>query len=203
MSRRLLFSLLLILVLPAATAAERYRVDLIVFIDLRAGSDPGLPARLPPLDGALGTDNAAALIGAGIRLLPDDAFGLQREWSQLRSSRNFRPLFRLAWEQTDPPARGGPRLAVQSGESVSITTPDSLLPLTLSPLAGSVALRRSRFLHLDVDLRYTESAGGGSARQFLLREQRRMRRDELHYLDGPRLRALARVQRVEDGAALP
>ena len=198
----LLLSLLLILALPAWGAAERYRVDLIVFIDLRDLSGASLPPRLPDADSALATDNEAALAAAGIRRLPDTDFGLQEEWTRLRNARYLRPLLKMAWEQTDPPSNRGPRLRIQDGAAMSVVTPDSLMPLTLAPLEGSVALHRSRYLHLDVNLRFTDDSTG-SARQYRLQEQRRMRRDELHYLDGPKLRALARVRRAEPGTPLP
>lgn len=194
---RLLLCLLLALVWPAHAEDARYRVDLIVFIDLRTPTEPAEPARLPPPDGALSTDDAAALAASGITVLADGAFGLDTEWARLRNSRNLRPLARLAWIQQAPPAERGPRLRLRQGEPMSVTVADTLLPVSLSALEGSVALRRSRFLHLDVDLHFTE-AQADSWRQYQLRDTRRMRRDELHYLDSPKLGVLARVTQVDE-----
>lgn len=194
---RMLFCLMLVLAWPAHAETQRYRVDLIVFIDLRTPSEPADAARMPPPDSALSIDDTAALAASGITVLADTAFGLDTEWARLRNSRNLRPLARLAWIQQAPPADRGPRLRLRQGEPMSVTVADTLLPVSLSALEGSVALRRSRFLHLDVDLHFTEEQVDGW-RQYQLRDTRRMRRDELHYLDSPKLGVLARVTQVDE-----
>lgn len=189
----LLFAAIALLIATPARA-DRFRVDLIVFLDLEAAGEPGT-APQPPLDGiAIAADDAAGLQAAGIRVLPDAEFGLQEHWNRLRNSRRFRPLSRLAWEQDQPPAANGPRLAVRHGEPIAITDPLTYSSFLIAPVEGSVSLLQSRYLHLDVDLRYTES---GNSSQFALSERRRMRRDELHHLDSPKLGVLARVQRVD------
>lgn len=64
-------------------------------------------------------------------------------------------------------------------------------------LSGSIALEMGRFLHIDADLRYVSSESG-APRIYPMRERRRVRRGELHYLDSPRLGLLARVVRTDD-----
>ena len=84
-------------------------------------------------------------------------------------------------------------------------------PLTLYQLDGTARLYSRRYLHLELDLRWTQSANGDAARSgellpestlrsFRLNETRRMRRDQLHYFDHPRFGVLARVSRVEPEA---
>ncbi len=198
--RKLLVAALLCLspLLPgAATAADAtYRVDLIVFQDLWfAGNEAGVPAGAPNLQGAIKLDDVAALKAAGIEVLPDDQFGLDAEWKNIRYSKQFRPLARLAWTQKNPPQERGPALQIQYGPDANAHTAavvDNAGSLGGAPrVEGSVALLLNRYLHLDVDLQYVDQ---GTA--WPIDERRRMRRDELHHLDSPRLGVLARVTKA-------
>ena len=187
---------LLLPLLPAAAQTPVYRVDLIVYLD-RQGAGRGAPLVEPPSAG-LSLEDSAGLAAAGIRLLPDSAFGLDTEWRRLSNARDYQPLVRLAWEQRQPPSRQGPRLAIRHGEAFERVLPDAYTTEVRTPLAGSVSLTLSRYLHLDVDLQYLRPGSTGVSR---LREQRRMRRDELHYLDRHPRGVLARVSRVDGGGA--
>lgn len=174
----------------AQAADATYRVDLIVFVDLwHADAEAGAPAGAPNLQGAIRPDDVAALRAAGIEILPDEQFGLDDEWKHLRYSKQFKPLLRLAWTQRNPPEDRGPAIAISAGESTDPTSP-------AARAEGSVALRLSRYLHVDADLQYVEN---GLA--WKLDERRRMKRDEVHHLDSPRLGLLARVTRVGGDAA--
>jgi hypothetical protein len=185
--------LLTALAMLAATPAraDSYRVDLIVFLDLEAGGEPGTAPQAPIENAAIAIDDTPRLQAARIRVLPDAEFGLQEQWNRLRNARRFRPLVRLAWEQDQPPAANGPRLAIRYGEPLAITDPLTSSSFLTAPVEGSVGLLMSRYLHLDVDLRYTAS---DARSQYALSERRRMRRDELHHLDSPRLGVLAQVR---------
>jgi hypothetical protein len=185
----------LIAVFSLPALAENWRVDLIVFVDLHAGFEAGSAPQPPAAASAIDLQDSAALAAAGIRILPDAEFGLQEQWNRLRNARRFQPLIRLAWAQTDPPAERGPRIALRHGEPLAISDPLTLESYLLSPVEGSVALLLGRFLHIDADLRYTTASAYGYS-QYALRERRRMRRDELHHLDSPRLGVLARVSRI-------
>jgi hypothetical protein len=187
---------LLALAVPATAAAERYRVDLIVFVDRSgpAGEAPQ-PLLVPDTGRAHEPFEAAALRAAGIEVLPDEAFGLTTEWTRLRNSRNHQPVLRLAWLQNDPPAERGPALRLHWGSPLTET--GELSARRVFPLDGSVALLAGRYLHLDAELAYTQPAEDGELRSFRLKERRRLRRDELHHLDSPRLGILVRAQRAE------
>ncbi len=63
-------------------------------------------------------------------------------------------------------------------------------------LEGLVRVTRGRFLHLDTDLRLRASDGSGSYR---IKLNRRMRSDELHYIDHPKLGIIIRADRVGAG----
>ena len=179
----------------AASAADAtYRVDMIVFVDLwHSGDEAGIAPGSPNLTNAIKLEDVAALRAAGIEVLPDEQFGLDSEWKNLRYSKQFKPLVRLAWTQKNPPTERGPAIRIQVGGSSSdpnapvVTDPASAPP----QVQGSVALLLARYLHLDVDLQYVEN---GTA--WKLDERRRMRRDEVHHLDSPRLGVLAKVSKA-------
>jgi hypothetical protein len=175
--------------------ADTYRVDLIVFQNLYAPSSGGTPALAPSAD-AIALTDMPRLSAAGIRILPEGDFALQDQWARLRSSSQFRPRARLAWTQADPPAERGPALQLRQGTPFSISDAQSYSSFLATPLDGSVALRLNRFLHLDVDAVLNEPRGGGGV-AFRLSDRRRMRRDELHHLDSPRLGVLAKVTRLD------
>ena len=192
--RSLAAVLVLTLALPA-TAAETYRMDVIVFLDLSVTGEAGGALTQPDVGRALALDNAAALSAAGITVLPDEQFGLQEQWQRLRNSKRYRPLIRLAWTQRDPPAERGPALRVRLGQAQVAGSADGFGAQAVSPVEGSVAMLLNRYLMLDSDLVYSVPVGG-NYQSYTLRERRRMRRDELHYIDSPKLGMVARVTRA-------
>lgn len=197
--RTLALALLVGTLLPAVAQAERYRVDLIVFADRSgAGGESPRAVQAPALERSAFPSEAQELRAAGIEVLPDASFGLTDAWTRLRNSRNYQPLLRLAWLQKDPPAERGLALRLRHGDPWSGSVGE------VYPLDGTVALRAGRFLHVDADLVWTQAADGGDLASYRLQEKRRVKRDELHHLDSPRLGLLARVQRVDaSGAAAP
>lgn len=188
-------ALALCLLLPLPAAAETYRVDLIVFLDLAPAGESGGRALAPDLRGALEPGSAGTLKASGIEVLPDEQFGLVEQWQRLRNSKRFRPVARLAWLQADPPGERGPSLRIKSGASITATDVDGISASALSEIDGSVALLLGRYLHVDADLIYTQ-AGADGARSWRLDERRRMKRDEVHHLDSPKLGILAKVSKA-------
>jgi len=188
-------ALLLLLVSGSALAQTatppevRYRVDLILFLDKQGAETPASAQPLPePL---IEPDDAAALAAAGIERLPDSGFALNAELQKLRRSKRYQPLTTLSWVQKNPPAERGAALHLRWG------APLSAQGLNLATVDGSVALLMGRYLHLDVDLAYNAVRADGSLGSVALRERRRMKRDELHYLDSPKLGVLAKVSKVK------
>ena len=63
-----------------------------------------------------------------------------------------------------------------------------------SGLQGQIALSRGRYLHLTLDLVYdAPGADGEPTQRFVLRQSRRMRSNERHYMDSPRFGVIAIV----------
>lgn len=189
MKHALLGALLLLVIAPAR--AETWRVDLIVFRFLGGIEEAGRLPQAPNLQDAIELDNAAALSAAGITLLPESEFGLADQWSRLKSSPQFRPLIKLAWTQNDPLPTGGPRLRVRSTAKLKLRDESGLGEREFHEVDGTVALHLGRFLHLGADLLLT--VGGEEPMAWRLREERRMRSEELHHLDSPRLGILVKV----------
>lgn len=188
---------MLALAAPLAAHAERYRVDLIVFIDRSApAGESTQPLVIPDVAKALEPFEATPLRNAGIEILPDEQFGLAEEWRRLKNSKNHQPILRLAWLQKDPPAERGPSIRLHWGGAFTEVT--QLGAQRVYPVDGYVALLAGRYLHLDAEMVYTQADSGGGLRSFRLDERRRLRRDELHHLDSPRLGLLLRATRAPE-----
>lgn len=190
--RATLFFLLLVAVAPVR--AETYRVDLIVFRNLWGvdADEKPPPAHEPDLRGGIEPSNVDALARAVIHLVADGDFALGPEWASLKSSKQFRPLVRLAWTQDDPPQDRGPAILIHAGSKMTVGEPGGFGARETMEVEGKVSLLLTRFLHLDVDLRYADP-GTDPLAIWPLVERRRMRRDELHHLDSPRLGVIARI----------
>ncbi|MFP5505566.1 MAG: CsiV family protein [Gammaproteobacteria bacterium] len=198
---------LLCAVLPAA--AQDYAVELLVFSRLAA--DDGeerwpLPTALPATEQALGIGEGGLQAAGGGR-------ALQAIADNLRRSNGYRPLLHWRWIQPGWDRKQARPLHVQvpAGSALPLTQPSALASRTemqrlrlladpsavtgagLPLLDGTVSLSRSRFLHLAVDLIHVDPATGIPMQ---LRESRRMRSNELHYLDHPRFGVLVQVTPV-------
>ncbi len=128
---------------------------------------------------------------------------LETEAARLRRARGYEVLAHLAWRQ--------PFLPNEPGMAQLIATADPTAPDQVAGelLLGTVTIDLRRFLHAHLDLYYRprqpEALMGadGSAQaeangQFIhIRQSRRMRSGELHYLDHPQIGAIIRIERFE------
>jgi hypothetical protein len=114
--------------------------------------------------------------------LASGRFKLTGIYDTLRRSRNYQPLAHFGWTQP-----GYPR------NDAKLLTINSMVPAG-SGLVGQVALTRGRYLHLTLDLVYdAPGAAGEPTQRFVMRQSRRMRSNERHYLDSPRFGVIAIV----------
>jgi hypothetical protein len=165
----------------AATAQEpsTYAVEVIVFANTGDAAyeaelwrlDPGAP----DLSGAVSVSEEF-----GVPPVSPAAYRLAGIWRALRASPAYQPLRHLAWQQPAETTRGAPEVLV--GEE-----PDA-------PVRGVVQVTRGRYLHARVDLVYYDELGG----PYRLEGRRRMRSNELHYLDHPLFGVLVVVTPVEE-----
>lgn len=190
--------------LAQAAAGERlYQVEVVVFAQPGGGSLEQPPLPRPPAEdplpgpfdplateearqpeaGALSLDEASQIElpeGVSGPVLPQQLDAVARRLD----SGGYRLLWHQSWVQ---PAteRGGlslslPVLAALGGGRAQ------------SGLSGSISLAAGRYLHFGVDLELA-SADGIEA---ILQAQRRLRVDEEHYLDHPRIGVVAIVTRL-------
>ncbi len=108
--------------------------------------------------------------------LPSAKFKLTPIADSLRRSRNYQPLAHFGWTQP-----GFPR-----GESRYMSI-DGLIPAGTG-LAGQIALSRGRYLHLTLELTYDSPEDG---QRMVLKQTRRMRSNERHYIDHPKFGVIA------------
>jgi hypothetical protein len=133
------------------------------------------------------------------RPLPSSERRLRNIWTAFRNSRNYRPLYHVAWRQQV--------VAPKKAKSLYLyLPPESGEPGPMNPpkLEGSVKFGVKRYLHMETDLvlRLPIAPDEGDAyfmgpshRNYRLQEHRRMRSGKLHYLDHPVLGILVQAER--------
>jgi hypothetical protein len=165
--RKLLPILLLLISSAALAESGSYRVEVIIFRNLAVISDAievdelRSFSRYPALEETDLPDD--------LSVLTEKSTSMDNVWRRLRSSQNYRPLLFSAWEQnrTDyyPPMRIHDEIVIdteiRSPTNIMIADLNAEDPLaayrsTFYRLDGSVQLRRSRFLHVYLDLEYRE-----------------------------------------------
>lgn len=155
----------------SAQATNWYKVEMILFTELDGAGrdaehwpeDPGQPQLLEAIPLTTGS--------ARVQALDSSAYRLSGIWSALKYSRDYRPIRHLAWQQPGLSARSAPLVAIGDQPGAEIQ--------------GTVRVSRSRYLHLDLDLVLHQ--GDQSYRMTV---SRRMRSNELNYIDHPMFGAL-------------
>ena len=168
-----------------------------------------------------------------LEILPKKSDYMNDVWRRLRSSQAYRPLVYAAWEQnrTDyyPPMRIHDENIIDSQlrppTHIMVADLAELDPLaayrsTFYQLDGSVQLRRSRFLHLYLDLEYRENPlatdpvlpvvdenhvqpgmdklvdDKPTRKTFTLKQNRQVRTGQVQYFDTPFFGALVFVSAI-------
>lgn len=219
--RKLSLTLLGILLIPSLHAEEprNYQVEIVIFENLDPAAHQAeqwptqvqlqLPAPIVELGSA--ADNKS-----GFRLLPSSSFKLNQDAQQLTDSHNFRVLLHTAWRQ--PGLEQQVALPVHLSKSMPADTSAAVVHDTTAPakpasgnkqLDGYLKLMLSKYLHAEVELIYHDitppavntpaapidsaTQAGTAAPVYHLREIRKMRSKELHYIDSPVLGMLIEV----------
>ena len=178
---------------PASAALPSYDVELVIFRHLSASGsaeqweaevrDSGTQLEIPdeePTPFSSGSQAPAADTTSSFPALPPAKYKLTAIADTLRRSRNYQPLAHVGWTQ--------PGFARNSAQYFSIV---GLVPQG-SGITGQVALSRGRFLHLTLDLSYDAPAMAAEpAQRYVLRQTRRMRSNERHYVDHPKFGVIA------------
>ena len=122
--------------------------------------------------------------------LPESEHRLTAVADALRRSASYRPLAHVRWRQAV--------LAPDASPSIDFTALTGRAQQEATPrVVGNLRLSVARYLHLETDLRLVEdhpyAAWEPGTRVFPLRQSRRMRSGELHYIDHPRMGILVLV----------
>jgi hypothetical protein len=179
----------------STSVLQSYDVELIVFRTLNPNASPeewGMEAAAAGQRLAIPDDEPSPFAATApappppttstFPALPSAKYELSAIADTLRRSRNYQPLAHFGWTQP-----GYPR-----GDAKYLTI-NSLVPAG-SGIVGQVALSRGRYLHLTLDLVYdAPGATGEPTQRFVLRQSRRMRSNERHYMDSPRFGVIAIV----------
>jgi hypothetical protein len=206
-----------LMTISANAVAMDYTVELVVYSALQpdTGAEQwSAPRSLPDTEASL-------ILGeSGTRML-EGPRNLQAIADTLRRSDRHRLLLHWYWQQPGWPVTQARPVLVQIPAGVALPITD--LPAGLSKFAtdstgdgqlagasasqaampqldGTVNLIAGEILQADVDLLYRDSTLGVPVR---LQESRRLRSDELNYLDHPRFGVLVRVTPVSASNTAP
>ena len=209
------------------------------FPDLEDSRPASEPAAVAPDESASDlTEDAADVL---LNDLPDDmqvvfdrGTYMDDVWRRLRSSEEYRPLVHASWEQNRvdyyPPMRIHDEQIIDTQlrplsqimiADLTAEDPLNAYRSNFYRLDGSVQLRRSRFLHLFLDLEYREETAlsgagatsaaaydftSGAAQElpagpgysvFTLKQNRQIRTNQMQYFDTPFFGALVFVTSID------
>lgn len=172
---------------PAQAGLQSYDVELLIFRNLSGKETPeswGVEATSNAQATAVPDEESGAIEApaptaptASFPSLPASKMKLTAIEETMRRSRAYQPLAHIGWTQ--------PGYARNAAKYLSVS---SLVPAA-SGLQGQIALSRGRYLHLTLDLVY--DAQGETPQRYVLRQTRRMRSTERHYIDSPKFGVIA------------
>lgn len=214
------------LLLPLPLAAQDYRVEVIVFTQSPISDDN--PEQWPRQPEPLGFPAYADLDAAieaptttAFRRVPGEELDLGGVARRLEQSGGYTVRAHLSWIQPGDDRATAAAVTLPVGEDLAAVgaqeqaqqalddgdqdddNADAMIP---SGLSGALRVWQGRYLHLDAKLHWRESDGepGGDSEAsddsgiVTMDQTRRMRTDDVHYLDHPRLGVVARVTEVEE-----
>jgi hypothetical protein len=171
---------------PTQQGLQSYDVELLIFRNLSGKETPeswgvesmGDAQGMAIPDEESGATEAPAPAAPTVTFpaLPAAKMKLGAIEETMRRSRAYQPLAHIGWTQ--------PGFARNAAKYLSVS---SLVPAS-SGLQGQIALTRGRYLHLTLDLALDSQE---SAQPYVLRQTRRMRSTERHYIDSPKFGVIA------------
>jgi hypothetical protein len=177
---------------PTQAGLQSYEVELLIFRNLAGRETPenwaieatgdAQPLAIQDDEQGATAPEPVAAPTVTFPALPASKMKLTAIQETMRRSRAYQPLAHIGWTQ--------PGFARNAAKYISVS---SLVPNT-SGLQGQIALSRGRYLHLTLDLVYeTGGAEGESPQRYVLRQTRRMRSTERHYIDSPKIGVIALI----------
>ena len=173
---------------------QSYDVELILIRHLSANhteeswgleASVGEQVAIPDEDAPAAEAPPTATTGTAVQTfpaLPSAKMKLGALVDTLRRSRNYQPLAHIGWTQPGYARNAAPFMPI-----------NAFVPSS-SGVSGQVALSRGRYLHLTLDLTYDAPATATEpAQRYRLRQSRRMRSNERHYIDHPKFGVIALI----------
>lgn len=185
---------------------------------------------LPDYEGAVELGRGSR--GAGFAASPDSSRELGESARLLEASERYAVVAHLIWEQPGLPDETAVPLALRAGKDYGPEFPELMQPRlefddqgdlieipapeSLRAIEGTIRVVLGRYLHIHTDLifrkpvsvmDYSEAADMyvpvDRLRAIPVKERRRMRSRELHYVDHPMLGMLVKITPIEAPAAAP
>ena len=183
---------------PTQPGLQSYDVELLIFRNLGGQETPenwnvealGTEEQamaIPDDESAAAEAPAPTAPTVSFPALPASKMKLTAIEDTMRRSRAYQPLAHIGWTQ--------PGFARNAAKYLSVS---SLVPGS-SGLQGQIALSRGRYLHLTLDLVF--DAQGESPQRYVLRQTRRMRSNERHYIASPKFGVIALITPTSTGEA--
>ncbi|HMN44818.1 MAG TPA: CsiV family protein [Povalibacter sp.] len=179
----------------AQTGLQSYDVELVIFRNLSSNAtnedwSRGLGSTsqstaLGDEEESGGAAAESAPVATATETFPDMPAGKMKLGAiadQLKRSRGYQTLAHFGWTQPGFPRTEAHYMAIDSKVGAG------------SGLTGRVALSRGRYLHLTLDLVLQPP---GSEERYVLRQTRRMRSNERHYIDHPKFGVIALITQSE------
>lgn len=185
-------------------ALQSYDVELVIFRNLASNAtaeewakDAGIPQRDSQVNGQGNStladeespSNGVAIESAPVATatetfpaLPAAKLKLSAIADSLRRSRNYQALAHFGWTQPGYPRTEAHYMSIDSQAVAG------------AGFTGRVAVSRGRYLHLTLDLVYEPP---GTGERYVLRQTRRMRSNERHYIDHPKFGVIALITQSE------
>lgn len=187
---------------PLAQANDRYRAEFVILERIVAPENlvenmsGQKVAPTPVINKALWVTPERG--GPRSSLNQENSLYLDSAAARLTNSGRFRILAKAGWLEDFPQDYSGERLAVAVG--------DWLPRARQRDVEGYINIDRKRFLHVEVHLNHWQDAATAAqpdaqAEPQLLnwiRETRRMRSSEIHFLDSPTIGVLIYFAKIED-----
>lgn len=175
-------------------ALQSYDIELVIFRTLSSNATPEewtketvtagqlpLPDDESPAAGAATESAPIATATETFPALASAKFKLVPIADTLRRSRNYQALAHFGWTQPGFPRTEAHYMSIDSQ--------------AVNGLSGRVAVSRGRYLHLTLDLVYEPP--GEPGQRYVLRQTRRMRSNERHYIDHPKFGVIALITQSE------
>ncbi|HET8848935.1 MAG TPA: CsiV family protein [Marinobacter sp.] len=199
-------ALSLLIALPVAAQSggnipdDYYRAEIVILerlVDPDTITEQMAGKTIEPLEPAklrMWVEDANGNVSTDLRLVPTGELHLSSAIDRLERSGKYRVLASAGWYEAFPPDYQGEPLQVETGEWLPAARQHSV--------EGRITIDRQRFLHVDVQLNHwqvDEVAMPPAPLELItwIRETRRMRSEEIHFIDSPTIGVLVFFKKIE------